>query len=482
MKKDKLLYILLFTIFIIVAYFIINTSFINKKVDEKLLGKWSGFLKTPSKQLVIYADIKKNDDNNIELKISSPKQNKFSVPTDSLIVEDNNLSFSIPKYKIHYKGKINLDSSKISGIWNQDNFTSKLVFYRPDEILRTNHPQHPFKPYAYNSDSIYFTNSDGIKLAGTLTYPKSEDIKKKYTSILLINGLGKHDRDETMYGHKPFLVLADFFTKKGYAVLRVDDRGVAESGGNFDEATTKDFTNDMIAAYQFLKSKSFVDTNKIGLLGFNEGGLIASNIAAKEKNIRFLILLSTPGLTGKEILLTQTVDIQEKSGIPDEVIKRDIKINKKILNIIETKKDSAKAYKKLKKLYSDFRETLPPEDLVKKKYSVQSFKNQLKFMLSPWFGYYLTYNPKVTFKKIRTSVLVIFGGKDVQVNPEKNERAIKDALVESGNKNVKSIVFPHLNHLLQKCQTGLPNEYSKISETISPEVLDSIDNWLSKLH
>ena len=482
MKNNKLFYPIIVVVFLVLTYFVINMLFFqNKNIDEKVLGKWGGFLKTPSKQLVIYADITKDSSNNIELKISSPKQKQYNIPTDSLVIDDNKISFAIKKYKIHYKGKIDLDSSRIIGKWYQDNFSSKLDFYRPDEILRTNHPQHPFKPYSYNSDSVYFTNLEGIRLAGTITYPKSKNNKSKYTAILLINGLGKHDRDETMYGHKPFLVLADFLTKKGFAVLRVDDRGVAESQGNFSKATTKDFTNDMIAAYKFLKSNSFVDTNKIGLLGFNEGGLIASNIAAKEKNIRFLILLSTPGVTGKEILLTQTVKLQEKSGIPDKVIERDIKINKKILNVIESVKDSAKAYNKLRKLYSDFRETLPQEDLVKKKYSVQSFKNQLKFMLSPWFRYYLTYDPKITFEKLHSPVLIIFGDKDVQVNAEENEKAIKNALKKAGNKNTKSIIFPNLNHLLQKCQTGLPNEYSKINETISPKVLDSIYVWLNNI-
>jgi pimeloyl-ACP methyl ester carboxylesterase len=478
MKKNKIFFGLAIIVFLVLAYFFLN-SILEKEIDSRLLGKWGGYLKTPNKQLVIYADILNDGNKNIELKISSPKQNQYLIPTDSLVINNNEISFAIKKYRIHYKGKVDLDSSRIIGTWFQDNFSSKLIFYRPDEILRTDRPQHPFKPYSYNSDSVYFYNSDSIRLAGTLTYPK--DKNKKYPTILLINGLGKHDRDETMYRHKPFLVLSDYLTKNGYAVLRVDDRGVGESQGNFEKATTKDFTNDMISALNFLKTQNIIDTNKIGLLGFNEGGLIASNIAAKLKGIGFVILLSTPGLTGKEILLTQTVDLQEKSGIPDSVIERDLEINKKILNIIATVKDSMKAYNKLRDLYSDFRASLPDEDLLKKKYSVQSFKNQLKFMLSPWFKYYLTYNPSETFKNINIPVLVVFGGKDVQVNAQKNNEAIINAFRKAGNQNIKDIIFPNLNHLLQKSQTGLPNEYSKINETISPEVLDTLISWLNNI-
>ncbi len=479
MKRNKIIFFSAFIILIALLYFLVDNYLNENNVDSRLLGKWGGFLKTPNKQLVIYADIIKDNKGNVELKISSPKQKQYSIPTDSLLVNSNEVSFSIKKYKIHYSGKIDLDSSRIIGTWRQDNFSSGLTFYRADEILRTNHSQYPFKPYSYNSDSVYFYNLDSTRLAGTLTYPKNKN--GNYPAILLINGLGRHDRDETMYSHKPFLVLSDYLTKKGYAVLRVDDRGVGESQGDFDKATTKDFTADMMAAFNYLKSNKNIDSNKIGLLGFNEGGLIAANIAAKKNDVKFVILLSTPGITGKDILLTQTVDLQEKSGIPDSVIERDLKINKKILNVIATVKDSLKAYNKLRKLYSNFRESLPKEDLLKKKYSVQSFKKQLNFMLSPWFRYYLLYDPSETFKKVTSPVLVIFGGKDVQVNAEKNSDAIKKAFEESGNHNVKTLVFPYLNHLLQKSQTGLPNEYSKINETISPKVLDTIYTWLNTL-
>ncbi len=481
MKSKKSLFILIGLILIIALYFIISNLFFNKTtINEKLFGKWSGFLKTPKRQLVISADILKSKNGNVNLKISSPKQKQYNIPTDSLVINNNLIMFSINKYKIRYKGIINLDSTKIIGTWYQDNFISELDFYRPDEILRTGHPQYPVKPYPYNNDSVYFFNYiDSINLAGTITYPKKN--KQKYPAILLINGLGKHDRDETMYGHKPFLLISDYLTRKGYVVFRADDRGVGKSGGKFEKATTKDFTRDMISALKYLKTKSYVDTNKIGIIGFNEGGLIAARIASESDNVKFIILLSTPGITGKEILLTQTVDIQEKSGIPDNVIQRDLKINKKILNIVGSIKDSALAYNKLRNTYRQFRATLPKEDLVKKKYSIVAFKNQLNFMLTPWFKYYLNYNPKKTFTKIKIPVLIIYGDKDVQVNAAKNNNALRRALEQAGNKNYKSIIFPNLNHLLQHCQTGLPNEYAKISQTVSPAVLDSINVWLNNI-
>ncbi len=399
---------------------------------------------------------------------------------DSLIIDGNKISFALTKYKVSFHGNFIADSNKIRGVWEQDKFSSPFTFYRPEEIGRTNRPQYPFKPYSYNSDSVVFFNSDSIKLAGTLTYPaNSED---KYPAIVLINGLGPHDRDESMYGHKPFLVISDFLTKNGFAVLRVDDRGVGESNGDFNAATTKDFSEDILAAVNFLKTKTIIDTNKIGLIGFNEGGLVASLVVQKVNNIEFIVLLSTPGITGKEILINQTVNLQQKAGVPEEEFRRDLKINKQMLNVVETIDDTAVVKKELTKLYKKFRKTLPKEDILRTKYSVKTFKKQLEFMTNPWFKYYLTFNPRTSFEKVKCPVLVLYGEHDLQVDPKINMVAIEEALKKGGNKNVKGMILPKLNHLFQNCETGLPNEYSKIEETFSVETLNIILKWINNLH
>lgn len=479
MRQKKLLLIISAILIIAAIYFIFDYfQKDNTKIFAELKGKWGGLLTTPTNQFLIYADFILNEDG-MEVEISSPKQNKFSLPVDSLVFDKNNISFSLPKFNISYKGKFITDSSLIEGSWTQGKIETPLIFYKANELFRINRPQNPFKPYGYKSDMVEILRDSNISLAGTLTYP--DESNSKFPAIILINGMGKQDRDETMYGHKPFLVLSNYFTKKGFAVLRVDDRGVGESTGNFDNATTQNFSSDVKAEINFLKNQNYIDSNKIGLLGFNEGGLVASIVASQNEKVSFVVLLSTPGIPGKEILLDQTRLLQEKQNVPDEEIKRDYLINKQMYNIVENVKDTSKAKMKLTKVYKNFKTSLPKEESMKKKYSSSTFNNFVKMMTTPWFRYYLTFNPEQYFTKIQCPVLIMYGENDLQVDPNKNLYVIKNALEKGGNDNYKSIIFPELNHLFQQSDTGLPTEYSKIEETFSTEVLDSISSWIGKI-
>lgn len=481
MKNKTILGLIFFVISMFLVYLIYN-SFINNKakINPNVLGEWSGVLKTPSNKFLINMKIYSDINSSVNVKISSPKQNQFSIDVDSLSYDKNKIFFTLPKYHIKYNGEYLIDSNKITGKWNQDNFTTPLVFYRPDEIGRTDRPQFPFKPYPYKSDSVFISSVDNIKLAGTLTYPDNND--RQYPAIILINGLGPHDRDESMYGHKPFLVIADYLTKKGFAVIRVDDRGIAGSTGNFSTATTKDFSDDIFSVLKFLKKNPIIDTTNIGLFGFNEGGLIAAMVASNYPDIKYLVLLSTPGVNGKKILLTQTEILQKNAGVQESEINRDLEINKKMLSVVEKYNDTTAIRQKLTQLYKNFRKTLPKEDLLRTKYSVKTFKNQLKVMTAPWFKYYLTLKPDKYFGQIKCPTLLLYGEKDLQVDPTINLEAIENAIIQGGNNNVEGKIIPNLNHLFQKCETGLPNEYLKIKETFSNDALDIIAEWIKKIN
>ena len=477
MKSKNILYLIISLILIILFYFLYS-NFNKDKTNTSFLGNWSGYLSSPTKQILVQANFT-DIDGEIDLKISSPTINQYSIPVDSLFIDGNKVSFAINKLKVRYEGLFLSDSGKINGTWSQSNSGIGLTLYRAEEIYRFNRPQAPFKPFGYSSDSISFVSSDTISLAGTFTYPNNTN--KKFPAIILVNGLGKHDRDESMYGHKPFLVIADYFTKKGFAVLRVDDRGVGLSGGDFSSATTEDFALDLAAAIDFIKSKEIVDINKIGVLGFNEGGLVASMAIAKRNDINFLVLLATPGLKGRDIFLTQTRELQSRYNVSEDEINRDYNINRKMYDVVESVNDTSIAIKKFNVIYNDFRLSLPEEELAKSKYSQSTFNAQVKLMTSPWFKYYLTYNPESNFSKIECPVLILYGKNDLQVEPTRNLEAIKSALANSGNSNVKGIIFPKLNHLFQESEIGLPTEYSKIKATISFEVLDEISDWLKNI-
>lgn len=473
-KIESLVIILLVSISIIGC----SSKQNEKKIKNKLMGKWEAILVYPNVKYKLVADFEKDSSNNIRMKLSSPKQKSFNLTVDSLEIIGNKISFSVKKYQVHFSGIFNVDSNKIAGTWKQTKYHLHLIFFREGELARFNRPQYPMKPYPYNSDSVAFDNyKENIKLAGTLTYPNH---KGKYPAVLLLSGMGPQDRDETMYGHKPFVIVADYLTKKGFAVLRVDDRGMGKSTGNYYNSTTNDFAGDAAASIEFLKKQQMVDSTQIGLIGFNEGGLIASMVASRNRNIQFIVLLSTPGLTGEKILLAQTLNIQKKEKVPKAELTKNYNFNKKVFNIIASRKDSSTIHDELVQAYKDMIASLSTKEKYQKKYSKNVILRQIGFMSTPWFRYYLTYDPKVNFEKVKCPVLNLYGDKDIQVQPDENLAAIKNALADGGNNNVKSEVIPNVNHLFQDCQTGLPQEYSQITETFSPKVLVIIGDWIKK--
>ena len=470
--------LLLFIIPVIISIYLGGCSSGSKGNEniKPLLGRWEGFLQFPNKNFLLVADISLDKENNIKVKLSSPQQKAFSVLVDSLEFNKSKISFKVSNVKAAYEGEFKIDSSEIVGTWRQEKFNVPLIFYREGELGRLNRPQYPFRPYSYNSDSVTFKNKrDNVVLGGTFTYPKSDGL---FPTILLINGMGPQDRDESMYGHKPFLIISDYLTKKGFAVLRVDDRGTGLSTGDFDHSTTMDFANDAQSAINYLKTKDNVDTSKIGIIGFNEGGLIAAMLSVKSDDIKYIVLLATPGIPGREILLDQTTIMQKKLGIPEEEITKDLRLNTSIFNTIEHENDTSLVRKKLKKIYKSFIASLGEKYAFSKKYNVRNIDKQINFMTKPWFRFYLTYDPAKTFEKVKCPLLILYGEKDLQIEPEKNNAAIEKALQKGGNQSFKSMILPDLNHLFQECKTGSPSEYPEIKQTFSPKAMQIIADWI----
>lgn len=334
-------------------------------------------------------------------------------------------------------------------------------------------PQEPKPPFPYTEEHVSFNNLEaGVTLSGTLTLPASNG---PFPVVLLIVGSGRIDRDETVFGHKPFLVLADYLTRHGIAVLRFDKRGCGKSTGNYEQATSQDFAEDVLAGIAYIKSRKDVNSNQIGLIGHSEGAFIAPMVAAKSKDVAFIVLMGGPGVTGEENSYEQIALIQRAVGATDEMIKHSRKFLEQMFKVVKREQDRQIAAEHLQDITKNFMATLPK---TQEKEIVDYFERLAPRVNTEWFRYYLTFDPSIALKQVRVPVLVLNGERDLQVSSKQNLPVISKALEESGNIDFTIIEIPLLNHFFQTCETGSIAEYEKIEETMSPSVLNLITEWV----
>jgi len=444
---------------------------------QDISGQWNGALKVQGTQLRIVFNITKTE-NGINSTMDSPDQGAKGIPTTSTNFENSILKITIANAKIEYEGILGKDNN-IVGTFKQGgqsfpmNLSKEII--EKEKLLR---PQEPTKPYPYYSEDITFENKKaGINLAGTLTLPKKDGV---FPVVILISGSGPQNRDEELLGHKPFLVLSDYLTKNGIAVLRFDDRGTALSKGDFKTATSADFATDVEAGIDYLKTRKEINKKKIGLIGHSEGGLIAPMVASKSKDVSFIVLLAGTGIKGDKLLLLQQKLIGKASGISDDDLQKSELINRKAFDIVNKSNNLEQLRtdltKYIKQQLKDNPNAEKPSGM-----SDDDFVNlQVKQIANPWMQYLIKYNPAPTLEKVKCPVLAINGGKDLQVPPKENLDAIKKALTKGGNKNIKTKELPNLNHLFQECKTGSPSEYVKIEQTFSPIALIEILKWVQR--
>ncbi|PQV48280.1 hypothetical protein CLV33_105130 [Jejuia pallidilutea] len=355
-----------------------------------------------------------------------------------------------------------------------------LCFYLNLSIAQNERPQEPKIPFNYNVEDVVFFNSkaDSIKLAGTLTLPKA--IKKPPVAIL-ISGSGPQNRDAYLkpFNHKPFLVLADYLTKQGIAVLRYDDRGVGESQGKFKDATSFDFALDVEAAIHFLKTRNDIDTSKIGLIGHSEGGLIAPIVTSKNKDVAFVVMLAGPGVDGGKILETQSRKMMELRGVQKMMIDENEKLTTIIYDVIKRYKNTDTIKSKIAKGLNNFK-AQNPMSIVSPSITPILIEQQFKILESKWLLEFIKIDPKEYLEKTTCSILVLNGSKDVQVLPEVNLPEIQKALATSGNTDVTIKELENLNHLFQTAETGNLDEYKTIEETFAPSALKLIADWINE--
>jgi hypothetical protein len=430
-------------------------------------GAWIGTLDVGAAKLRMVFHITNTADG-LAATADSPDQGATGIPVTSVTRDGASLKLEMKQIGGVFQGKISEDHASIVGTWSQGGSGFPLVLKRVKDTseLERRRPQNPVKPYPYHEEEVSYDNKlQGDRLAGTLTIPQG---KGPFPAVLLITGSGPQDRDESLMGHKPFLVLSDFLTRQGIVVLRVDDRGVGKSTGDFAAATTADFATDVEAGVAFLKRRSEVDPQRIGLIGHSEGADIAPMVAARNHDVGFIVMMAGSGVPGDQLLVEQILLISEASGLKKEAAEKNAAEEREILALVVKEKDPAK-------LKQELHEKLRGQS------NEPQLGAQIAALMSPWFRYFLTYDPADALRKVTCPVLALSGEKDLQVPPKQNLPAIRKALEDGGNKNFEIVELPGLNHLFQTAETGAPSEYSTIEETLSPVALEKIASWIRKL-
>ena len=438
-------------------------------------GLWTGALDTGAFKLHLLVHITGQADA-LAGTVDSLDQGAKDIPISTIALSGDTLHFEITAISGGFDGKRSADGTQFVGTWTQGGGTLPLTLTRTDHApAPPRRPQEPKPPYPYTVKDVTFADAKGgVTLAGTLTIPTGSG---PFPAVVLVAGSGPNGRDEDVFGHKIFLVLADYLTRQGLAVLRYDKRGIGQSTGNYTLATSTDFTDDALAGVQYLKTTPRIRHGLIGLIGHSEGGLIAPLAATRSRDVAFIVLLAGTGLTGEQILLRQSALIARGMGAPESAVAQQQALSGQIYAVLKTEPGDAAARRKIEALMTQATATLPP---AAREASLKQSEAQTAMLLSPWFRFFLTYDPAPTLRRVRCPVLALNGSRDLQVPPQEDLAAISAALKAGGNADHTIQELPGLNHLFQPCLTGLPSEYATIEETFSPEALQGISGWIEK--
>ena len=444
--------------------------------SQDISGPWNGILKVQGMQLRIVFNVSVTEDG-YSSTLDSPDQGAFGIPVTSTSFENGELTIKADDLAMVYTGTLDQHDT-ISGIFKQagQSFPLNLSREAPEKEALVR-PQEDIEPISYHVEEVSFENKrDSVVLAGTLTLP---DVDGTYPAVILISGSGPQNRNEEVFGHKPFLVLADHLTKNGIAVLRFDDRGTAESTGDFASATSRDFAEDVASGLRYLQGRKEINKKKIGLMGHSEGGIIAPMVAANSKGVSFIVLLAGTGIRGDQLLMMQQELLLRVNGIGEDDILLAQEFIRGLYDII-IENEQAETLRSDLAIYFEqsgdkFPDVLKPEG-IDPDVMIEAMLDQ---MTNPWMVYFIKYDPVPALEKVKCPVLALNGEKDLQVPAKVNLESIKRALMKGKSKKVEVKELPGLNHLFQSCETGSISEYGEIEETFSPVALTIISDWIS---
>lgn len=428
-------------------------------VAQSLDGSWKGKLSVGGTELNLVLNFANDADRKLTCTLDSPDQGVKGIPAEVANADPKELKITVNAIGMGYEGA--LTDGELRGTFTQGGFSCPLNF-KPGTV-QINRPQEPKAPYPYKTEEVTISNpSANVTLSGTLTYPVGyEKMKKKDVPVVvMISGSGQQDRDEAVFGHKPFLVLADYLARNGVASLRYDDRGVGRSTGDASNVTTQTNMTDAEAALNFVKQMGKFGSS--GLLGHSEGGLISFMLGAKGAP-DFIVTLASPAVRGDSVLMEQNRLLLRYAGMTSKQLYGYCNGLRLIYDCVISGKDEQAVLDMSSEL----------ESLM----GVKPTKELIASFYTPWVKFYLAYNPSDDIRKTRCPVFALNGASDTQVAARTNLGAIISLL--PANKKSMTKEYAGLNHLFQQCLTGLPREYAKIEETMLPAVLKDIAEWIN---
>ncbi|HVG43476.1 MAG TPA: alpha/beta fold hydrolase [Longimicrobium sp.] len=440
---------------------------------QRFVGDWQGPLRVSGIALRLGFTFTRDSAGGLAGTLTSIDQGGVKLPITVSVRGDSIRVESAPA-RASFTGRL-VAADSIDGAWSQGGASFPLGLKRVAQVSVARRPQEPKPPFPYREEEVSFASAAGVRLAGTLTLPQGTG---PFPAVVLVSGSGPQDRDEEILGHRPFAVLADHLTRQGIAVLRYDDRGVAKSTGSFVDATSGDFADDALAAVRYLGTRREVAPRKIGIAGHSEGGMIAPMVAVRAPEVAFLVLLAGTGLPGDSILKMQGRLIARSAGTPAEVIELSGRTRSRMFAAIAEGGDTAAVRARLRRIGGEMLAQLTDEQRRAAQLTPATMEANIGQLSTPWFRYFLAYDPRPTLRRVRVPVLALNGSLDLQVPPKENLAAIAAALREGGNRDVRTIELPGLNHLFQTTTTGAPTEYAQIEETMSPAVLNAVSTWI----
>jgi hypothetical protein len=433
-------------------------------------GIWQSALERHGLRLRLQLHVSHDTDRQLIAALDSLDESVSGLPAIDVTLSDAAFHFEVPAFGVTFDGTLDSTKNTLKGKWSESGSDTVLEFKRSDDPLPLRRPQNPSPPFPYREEIVSFANAPAnVQLAGTLTLPKGPG---PFPAAILVAGSGPHDRDENLASHKPFFVLADFLTREGIAVLRYDKRGIGASTGVLDSATTLDLASDTQAALAYLQTRKDIDQKKIGLIGHSEGAMIAPYVANRSQDVAWVVLLAPPATNGEATLINQSSLIGQVGGLSEPQLLASLTFDRSAYDIVRKEKDPVVIADKVKILVknSGLDSALPPEAL----------EAQLRMLTSPWFRFFLDYDPLPVLQALKTPTLALYGQKDLQVPVKFNLAPTQKALEDAGNKDFLVREIPDLNHQFQHCFTGSPTEYAAIEETFSPDALQIVADWIAQ--
>jgi pimeloyl-ACP methyl ester carboxylesterase len=435
-----------------------------------LVGDWQGALSVGGTDIPLIVHLRQQPDGRYTGTLDSPKQQAYGLPITSISQRADSVTLQLTAPAARFVSRLSADGQQLDGAWQQGGQAAPLRLTRQaaGSVSSGRRPQTPQPPFPYRSQDVSFANAGAnIKLGGTLTIPPG---KGPFPALIMVTGSGAQDRDETILGHKPFLVLADYLTHRGYVVLRYDDRGVGQSGGDRTNYTTADGVTDAQAALAYLRQRPEVRAGQVGLLGHSEGAMVGLLAATQASPPDFLISLAGPAVRGVEMMVRQNEDLGRAAGLPAEQLTATKALNQQIyLTVLQTP-DNQQAQAQVVALFRQAG------------LNAAQAQQQAVGLTTAWYRQLLAFDPQPLLPKVKCPVLALNGSKDLQVAASQNLPALEKGIRSGGNADVTAQELPGLNHLFQTAPTGQPQEYGQLEETFAPSALAVIGDWLARHH